>query len=232
MKNTLLSSFAGLALLLAMGCKKEPHLITYEEAYASPVYTQLEYRDTGEVAFTYQEYRVGKFLDSGAPAHRWQSWDKVTSRGPAVLVDIYSGERFSNLVVFGLEFWADPPADNPWTEEHLKAMFKPGRVFPFGEGPGRVDLSFAHQPPDFFEDERSKATYLAKPTGELTITQVEDYSYMPPGRERVQGLLIHCTFEGQLGQYDLLGTFLNEDFTTEVAVEVRNGAAVFFLPYP
>ena len=111
-------------------------------------------------------------------------------------------------------------------------MFKPGRVFPFGEGPGRVDLSFAHQPPDFFEDERSKATYLAKPTGELTITQVEDYSYMPPGRERVQGLLIHCTFEGQLGQYDLLGTFLNEDFTTEVAVEVRNGAAVFFLPYP
>ncbi len=232
MKNTVLASLSLLALLLVVSCEKEPYLITHEEVYASPVYTQLEYQDTGEVAFTYEEYRVGRFLDSGAPAHRWQSWDKVTSRGPAILVDIYSGERFSNLVVFGLEFWADPPADTPWTEAHLKAMFKPGRVFPFGEGRGKVDLSFAHQPPDFFEDERSKATYLAQPTGQLAITQVEDYSYTPPGRERIRGLLVHCTFEGQLGQYDLFGTYLSEDFTTEVALEVRNGAAVFFLPYP
>jgi hypothetical protein len=214
---------------VSFSCEKEPRLITHEELYISPLYTQFEYRDTGEVDFTYQEYRLGSFLDSDEPAYRWDDWDKITSKGPAILVDVMLGFRQKHY--FGLEFWADPPAEEPWTEAHLKAMFQPGKVFAFGEGPGKVDLSILNQDYDFFSDERSKSTYLTSPTGQLEITKVEDYSYRVLNSDEVQGLLVHCTFEGLLGRFDQVFSYWQEDFTTSTELEVQNGEAAFFLAY-
>jgi len=218
-----------LLLTLLLSCEQEPRVISYEEMYISPLYTQFEYRDTGQVEFTYQEYRLGSYLDSDDPAYRWEDWDKITSRGPAILVDVMLG--FRRKYYFGLEFWADPPAEEPWTEAHLKAMFQPGKVFPFGEGPGKVDLSILNKDYDFFIDERSKSTYLQTPNGQLEITKVEDYRYQVRNREEVQGLLVYCTFEGSLGRFDQVFSFWQEDFTTPVKIQVRNGEAAFFLAY-
>lgn len=219
-----------LLLTLLLSCEKEPRVISYEELYVSPLYTQFEYRDTGEVDFTYQEYRLGSFIDSDELVYEWNDWDKITSKGPAILVDITYDYR--RRYYFGLEFWADPPAEEPWTEPHLKAMFQPGKVFPFGEGPGNVDLSVLHKAYSLsFLDERSKSTFLENPVGQLTIERVEDYRFSPPNKDEIQGLLIHCTFEGSLGRYDQVFTSWQEDFTTTTAIEVRNGEAAFFLAY-
>ena len=126
MKNIHPISIASIAVfMLLFSCEQEDRLIEHEEVYISPLYTQFEYRDTGEVDFTYLEYRLGSFLDSDEPAYQWEDWDKITSRGPAILVDVTSG--YHSKYHFGLEFWADPPAEDPWTETHLKPCFNPAR---------------------------------------------------------------------------------------------------------
>jgi len=230
MKNIYPISIASIAVfMLLFSCEQEDRLIEHEEVYISPLYTQFEYRDTGQVDFTYQEYRLGSFLDSDEPTYLWEDWDKITSRGPAILVDIML--RFRRKCYFGLEFWADPPAEEPWTESHLKAMFQPGKIFPFGEGPGKVDLSVLNEDYGSGFDERSKSTFLETPAGQLEITKVEDYSYQPFNKEEIQGLLVHCTFAGSLGRFDYFYTSWQEDYTTPVKIQVRNGEAAFFLAY-
>lgn len=232
MKNLYYFSFAFMIAALASNCEKEPPLITFEEVYVSPVYTQLVYRDTGQTDYTYQEYRLGSFLNSDTPAYKWNEWDKITSRGPALLVDIKERSVWGTIYRFGLEFWAAPGEEEAlWSEAHLKRMFDPGSVFSFGEGPGKVDLSFAHRDPGFFEDERSRASFLKQPGGQLSITQTEDYSYTPPGRETASGMLVHCTFEGSIGQYDQFEGAWLDDFTTNTALEIREGKATFFVAY-
>lgn len=231
MKNLYYFSLTLVIAALASNCEKEPPLITFEEVYVSPVYTQFEYRDTGQVGYTLQEYRLGSFLNSDTPVYQWNEWDKVTSRGPALLVDIRERLGWNNFYRFGLEFWATPGEEALWSEAHLKKMFEPGSTFSFGEGPGKVDLSFAHRDPDFFEDERSKASFLKQPDGQLSVTQTEDYSYTSPGQETVRGMLVHCTFEGSIGQYDRFEGAWLDDFTTNTALEIREGKATFFVAY-
>lgn len=231
MKNLFHFSLVFVIVALASGCEKEPPLISYEEVYVSPVYTQFEFRDTSRIDFVLQEYRLGSYLEDETPRYSWDTWDKVTSRGPAILVDIMQHGPWSTTTLFGMEFWAQPAVEKPWTEAHLREMFASGKVFPFGEGPGKVDVSFQVNEPFVFSDERSKASYLKEPVGQLEITRSENYSYTPPNRATVYGLLLHCKFTGELGQYDFRYTPWDDGFSTEVSVEIKNGEATFFVAY-
>jgi hypothetical protein len=108
-------------------------------------------------------------------------------------------------------------------------MFSAGQVYPFGSGPGRADISFAYPRAAHVKEERSRASYLEQPDGQLEIVKVEDYSYGRADGPRTDGLLVHCNFEGKLGRYDWFYDSSTENYTTDVALEVRNGEATFFL---
>lgn len=231
MKNLFHFSLVFVIVALASGCEKEPPLISYEEVYVSPVYTQFEFRDTSRVDFVLQEYRLGSYLEDETPRYSWDTWDKVTSRGPAILVDIMQQGPWSTATLFGMEFWAQPAVEKPWTAAHLKNMFEPGRVFLFGKGAGRVDVSFAHEGRITHVDQRSRASYLEEPEGQLQIVSTEDYSYLHPIEGQVEGLLVHCSFEGKLGLYDPALTPVTEHFKTDAALTLKNGTAAFLVAY-
>ncbi|WP_282777004.1 hypothetical protein [Phaeodactylibacter xiamenensis] len=231
MRSLLYTTSLILSLAMAWSCQQEPELIIHESSYIPPLYTQLEYRDTGQIDYSAQEFRLSLPFIGDTYNYGWYDGPVTTAEGPAMQINIAHDTNWFVTYLFGFRFWADSEEESLWTAGHLKNMFEPGRVFLFGQGPGRVDLSFAHEGRITHVDQRSRASYLEEPEGQLQIVSTEDYSYLHPIEGHIEGLLVHCTFEGKLGLYDPALTPVTEHFKTDAALTLKNGTAAFLVTY-
>lgn len=235
---TLLPTLAAVCMAF-LSCKKEAAFIEHDFFYASPLRTVFELRDTGQADFQTYEYILGSYRDTDDPVYIWRDFSNWTSRGPSLCLEIFNGSPYSSRgAIFTFKFWDAPPQEGEvlWNKAQLEALFLEGRSFRFGLGQGKVDLMVEFPEPSAwanYYDERSKASYLAEPEGELRITKVEEYEYQAPYRATVKGKLVHCTFEGLLGKYDDDARWLleSEPFTTDAAISLKNGEATFFVAY-
>jgi hypothetical protein len=78
----------------------------------------------------------------------------------------------------------------------------------------------------------SQTVFLYEPYGELNIKKIEEYTmqYRSSPEEVLRGKRITCVFEGGIGIYKPQPSVDAVSYT-DVAIDLRNGEAVFFIPY-
>ena len=227
-------------LLLGAGCTKESLEIRQTRTGPS-FYVTGEIRDIGHVDFQPFHIELGEeimIFDSTSQEESgytifWENLIEETPQGFSILTGAYGNEMVGEFL-FALQFW--PEALTTYrrpTEAEVEAFFQPGRSFPFG---GEVDVYLRLPIENPLMVWASRASYLYTPSGRLTIEEMEDLEYQLTGwpRKLVRGKRIRCTFEGDLGRYDVQQD-LNDGVPgfagTDVAVPIRNGEAVFFVEY-
>lgn len=224
-----------LVACLSSSCEKDETIAADQKpGYASPLHTAFELQDTGQAAPLALEYRLGSFKNTDAPMYNWEEgglWSSIAPAAFTTTIRDYSSYDVPTPL-FSLTFRALDVLENDyWWQEKASILFSEGKVYPFGEGPGQVDVSAVFMPFSTTDNKPSKASYLINPEGELHITKIEDYSYQDYFGEWTEGKLIHCTFWGKLGKYDRDAHLSSGEmkFRTEVPLALSNGTAVFFI---
>lgn len=220
-----------LLLCCALACQKDEIITSYEQIYVSPLHVRFELQDTGQTAPITYLFEPRIIQDTDTLLYYWKElgkWDSGFSP-PEQFVWIYEPWE---AMAFYLRF---QPAESiqraRWLEERVSFLFQVGRVYPFGTGPGKVDVGVVLGEPSPLNDLTSKASFLTYQQGELLITDVVPYRYQNRFGDWIEGHLIHCNFEGKLGRYDEEGVQLagQENFKTTVQVDIRHGKAIFFI---
>lgn len=141
--------------------------------------------------------------------------------------------------IMRLMFWPNFPLgqDLPTLDE-LSELFEVGRTYPFGYGPGRVNLGYRIPKDSLTTFRLSYASFLAEPAGELRITETEvtEFLNIPEnvgGTSR--GLAVTFSFSGRVGVYDHdqwlgTGTFQLNEFLVDQEVNIR-GEGRFFTAF-
>jgi len=181
--------------------------------------------------------------DSGPEKDRFflGSTLSVGNDGPTLLVGAYNSNTKASVRILPrieLQFWPDNIGDDGfWEGGEIQQFFAVGNQYELGgEGAGFFHFSLL-LPLDgsSLDVETSQARFLESPSGLLTITEVEDYSFTDIGAEMVPrtGLLVRCTFEAEFGRYDPAADQADgmPGFRTDEMVEFREGEAAFFVPY-
>ncbi len=210
----------------------------------APFYFRMEARDTMHEAFQLVDYTLGQTghiynFETGREYVFPLICDHdLEYRGGQLVLQtgIYAGDDFiyaREFPLFGFEF-AIPglqPAQMP-TQDMLEDYFYPGRTFEAGIGPGQVNLLMRMQIDNPVMSFPSQSVYLYEPAGTLTITAVEDYNseYQTYPYGTLRGKRVTCRFEGAIGRYDVSNRW-DEFPNTDVAVDIQNGEAAFFIPY-
>ncbi|MCR9099344.1 MAG: hypothetical protein NXI25_05285 [bacterium] len=232
-----------LLFLPLIACQKEAVEVrnTVETA---PFYFRLEVRDTMHEAFQPVNYGLGEIIHIYDPTYETEYTfplicdQNLVYRGEQLVLQtgMYSGDYSyfgRETPFFGIEF-ALPglqPGLMP-TREAVEQFFYAGRTFEAGIGPDKANLLMRMQIDNPVMVVPSQSIYLYEPTGTLTITGVEDYTYefqMEP-KGILQGKRITCQFEGAIGRFQA-GMPRDEFPLTDVAVEIQNGEAAFFVQY-
>lgn len=226
-------------LLLLTAC--EPEIAAPSEVErSSPVtslVTDIKYTDTVElrtISFETGERPIGEDRN-----HLFTGANYLIGELGATLI-IAGGQSLYYLKnQYVLQFWSDLlPGNQAWTAAELVDYFEPGKVFPFGEGVGKVDVG-VHLPRRVPGDLKlSKASYLENPSGELIVETIEDYEYflygLYPSTLKSYGKLISCSFSGTVGRYDNIADEAdgnNDYFETDEVVELLNGKVTFYVEY-
>lgn len=227
---------ATLFFVLSMACSKA-ELAEEVTGVRVELFAQGELKEPGQDDFQPFRVEVGRTPDS----LQYIFWQSGVSLGalslPTLITGAYLDQRPSKWPLVGFQFWSEElPADRLWTGSELETFFAPGTTFAFGEGPGRVDLAVLlplSPTDDGYDWQPSKSSFLDAPEGTMTITSVEDFEYYMLEDSSIlrQGKLLHCTFGGEIGRYDLEADLDDgiSGFSTDEVVEVRDGEAVFFL---
>lgn len=232
-----------LLLISLWSCQKESVEIQ-KTVEATPFYFRMEARDTMHEAFQPVDYTLGQNGYIYNPENGSEyvfpliCGQDLAYRGDQLVLQtgIYSGDDNiygRDFPLFGFEF-ALPglqPGRLP-ARALLEEYFTVGRSFEAGLGPDKVNLLMRMQIDNPVMTFPSQSVYLYEPTGKLTIIAVEDYTYeyqMPP-YGMLRGKRVTCQFEGAIGRYNV-GNHWDEFPNTDVAVEIRNGEAAFFVQY-
>lgn len=152
-----------------------------------------------------------------------------------LIMGAYPSDDGTSQAYFGFQFWPEEAIPNQsMTKAQLEDFFAPGNSFTFGEGEGQVDVALRLPIGGPYAELRvSKSSFLDAPQGNLTIIEMEDYTYTERITETITGKLIRCTIEGQIGRYDI--SVDTSDgmpwFETDEVVEVSNTECVFFVEY-
>lgn len=139
-----------------------------------------------------------------------------------------------------LQFWPDNiGTDDVWDKAEVQSYFAEDKVFTIGEQDASV-FSFGillSQYDTIVDSELSSNQFLANPTGEFTITYVEDYEYenYPYGVPTIiQGQIVRGTLWAEVGRYNLEDDQADGNpnyFRTDDVVTFEDGEVSFFVPY-
>lgn len=195
--------------------------------------------DSGQIPF---DLIIGP-ADSGPENDRYFLGSNLFAENgrPTLLVGAYNANINASVRIrprIELQFWPDNVGDDKvWQAEEVRDFFSVGNQYVLGGEGGAyfhfsILLSLNENPPDI---ETSQSRFLANPDGLLTITAVEEYSFTDIGAEMVPraGLLVRCTFEAEVGRYDVEADQADgmPGFRTDEVVEFREGEAAIFVPY-
>jgi len=226
-----------------IACQKEAVEVR-RTAETAPFYFRLEARDTMHKEFQPVNYGLGEIVHIYNPFYETEYTfplicdQNLVYRGEQLVLQagMYSGDRNyfgRQYPLFGIEF-ALPglqPGKLP-TRESLEQFFYAGRTFEAGLGPDKANLLMRMQIDNPVMVYPSQSAYLYEPSGTLTITGIEDYTYefQREPKDILQGKRITCQFEGTIGRYQA-GMPRDEFLWTDVAVDLQNGEAAFFVKY-
>lgn len=229
-----------LSILCIVSCQKPAVEVRVTQEKAD-FYFRFEVKDTVSEDYQYVDYTLGDsvwasdLLDSSYYYLTWRN-ELEDINGIYYFQTGLSDRRFGSLFtgsVFGFGFSIPglEPGKIP-TQEMVEGFFYPGRSIPFGLGLEKVNALLRLQIGNSGFLRTSQTAFLYEPYGELTILDIEEYTmqYRTFPEEVRRGKRITCTFEGGIGLY---APQLSVDAVsyTDIAIDLRNGEAVFFIPY-
>lgn len=229
-----------LSVLCIVSCQKPDVEVRVTQEKAD-FYFRFEVKDTVSEDYQYVDYTLGDSI--WISDHRDSSYHYLTWRNELEDINgIYyfqtglSDMRFysphtGSVFGFGFSIPGLEPGKIP-TLEMVEGFFYPGRSIPFGLGPEKVNalLRLPIGNPAFLL--ASQTVFLYEPYGELNIKKIEEYTmqYRSLPEEVLRGKRITCVFEGGIGIYTPQPSVDAVSYT-DVAIDLRNGKAVFFIPY-
>lgn len=220
------------AALLMASCQKEEQAPEYNLFFAAPLYAQFEVRDTGQAEFEFRSYHLDSYKSSDAPPYSWITEEQPIDEGNALAINLRALDEPFYPYLFGVKFWTDEGSSIRRDETSLAQFFEAGRIFEFGKGTGKVDIGLPATLANMPDDGLSRASYLTTPGGQLKIVQAIPYSYRSPWGQTTEGLLVSCTFEGDIGIHSATALhFQGDAYRTDIAIPVRKGEAAFFIAY-
>jgi len=228
-----------LCALSIVSCQK-PTIEVRTSQQETPFYFRFEVKDTISEDYQYVDYTLGDsvwisgFFDTAyyrlALRHRMETING-TYYFRTGLTEIRSGICREDIFGFGFAIPGLEPGKIP-SKTIIEDFFRTGRSIPFGLGPEKVNAILRLQIGNPASYIPSQTVFLYEPYGELLIQEVEDYEmqYHTSPEEVRRGKRITCTFEGGIGVYAPQPSVDAVSYT-DVAIDLRNGEAVFFMPY-
>ncbi|WP_156825779.1 hypothetical protein [Lewinella cohaerens] len=243
--NKLMIGLVLTVLFFATACEQGELSPVILEDEKVDVFLKGEIREPGESTFS--SFLIS--LDYISEANGYLFWqqgvtERPFSRDPfgtfftTLIMSAYASDEGARDAYYGFQFWPEEATPNqPMTKALVEEFFALGNNFSFGEGAGKVDVSLRLPIGGPYEElQVSKSSFLNTPIGQLTIIEMEDYSYTEKKsvtEEIITGKLIRCTLEGQIGRYDR--SVDSSDgmpwFETDEVVEIANAECVFFVEY-
>jgi hypothetical protein len=229
-----------LSVLFNVSCQK-PTLEVRVAQQKAPFYFRFEVKDTILEDYQYVDYTLGDSIwvsDFRDTSYHYLTWRNELEDINGIyyfqtgLSDMRFGSPFTESIFgFGFSIPGLEPGKIP-TQEMVEGFFYPGRTIPFGLGPEKVNalLRLPIGNPAFLLP--SQTVFLYEPYGELNIKKIEEYTmqYRSSPEEVLRGKRITCVFEGGIGIY-VPQPSVDAVSYTDVAIDLRNGEAVFFIPY-
>ncbi len=228
-----------LAILSCTTCQ-EPTLEVRMTQQRDSFYFRFEVKDTISEDYQYVDYTLGDSIwisDRFDTAYHYITWHNQLENINSTyyfqtgVSEVRSFSVSEPLFGFGFAIPGLEPGKIP-SEAILEDFFYPGRSIPFGLGPEKVNALLRLQIGNPAFGLPSQTVFLYEPYGELVIQEVEDYEmqYRTWPEEVRRGKRITSTFEGGIGVYAPQPSVDAVSYT-DIAIDLRNGEAVFFMPY-